>query len=279
MEVNPQKVEPPTTVLEFLGIIIDSDRMELRMSEDRLNDIITELKRWDSKKSGTKRELLSLLGKLVFLSRVIQPGRTFLRRLFELSTKVELLHQKVKLNADARDDISWWLQFAYSWNRVSVFYEDLWITSVDLTLATDASDAGYGAVFGTHWFMTPFTTRQAARPIALRELLAIVVACEVWGNEWGGKRILIQCDNATVVCAVNSGSSRNKDMMSLIRHLFFVAAERTFDVRLVHIPGLDNIGPDRLSRLDTAGFFAEYPHADSEPTAVHAECLQSVSRW
>ena len=50
--------------------------------------------------------------------------------------------------------------------------------------------------------------------------------------------------------------------MKLIRELFFVAASFHFDVRLKHIPGIDNIGPDPLSRLDLAAFRQACPHAD-----------------
>ena len=67
MPVNPKKVEGPTSRLEFLGIVIDSNVMELQMSNERLDDVFVELKRWYSCYKGTKRELLSLLGKLVFL--------------------------------------------------------------------------------------------------------------------------------------------------------------------------------------------------------------------
>jgi hypothetical protein len=62
MEVNFNKVFTPSTTMEFLGIIIDTSNMELRMSEERLEDIIQELNSWKRRGSGIKRDLLSLLG-------------------------------------------------------------------------------------------------------------------------------------------------------------------------------------------------------------------------
>ena len=41
--VNPRKISYPTTVIEFLGLVIDSIKMETRISQERLCDIITEL--------------------------------------------------------------------------------------------------------------------------------------------------------------------------------------------------------------------------------------------
>ena len=74
MKFNPSKIVQPSTIIEFLGIIIDTDKMETRMADDRVKDIINELESWKNRKWGTKRELLSLVGKLVFLTRVIKPG-------------------------------------------------------------------------------------------------------------------------------------------------------------------------------------------------------------
>jgi hypothetical protein len=123
--VNYQKVLQPSTCMEFLGIIIDSVAMELRMSEERLDDVTNELKLWLSRKYGTKRQLLSLLGKLVFMCRVIRPGRIFLRRLFNLSARVKFLHHRVHLSIQASKDILWWHDMALRWNRKSLFYEDM----------------------------------------------------------------------------------------------------------------------------------------------------------
>ena len=41
--VQPEKLVYPTTVLEYIGIVIDSDVMQLRISDERLVEIMTEL--------------------------------------------------------------------------------------------------------------------------------------------------------------------------------------------------------------------------------------------
>jgi hypothetical protein len=88
--------------------------MELQMSPERLHDVFDELKRWDSDYRGTKRELLSLLGKLVFICRIVVPGRIFIRRLFDLSKTVKCLNHHVRLSREAAADVQWWLSFCLS---------------------------------------------------------------------------------------------------------------------------------------------------------------------
>jgi hypothetical protein len=113
--VNPRKVEGPAAILEFLGIIIDTIRQELRISAERLAEVMAELSQWAGRKKGTKRELLSLIGKLTFVSRVVKSGRTFVRRMIELTKRVRHLHYKVTLNKDFQADIQWWLDYLPSW--------------------------------------------------------------------------------------------------------------------------------------------------------------------
>ena len=77
--VQPTKVEPPTSSLEILGIVVDTDLKQLRISQDRLAEIMNELHHWSNRKYCKKRELLSLIGKLSFVSSVVKSGRTFTR--------------------------------------------------------------------------------------------------------------------------------------------------------------------------------------------------------
>ena len=71
------KLEGPSTSLSFLGIILDTHRMEIRMPSDKLSRMQDMLKSWLSKKKATKREILSLVGTLQHATKVVRPGRTF----------------------------------------------------------------------------------------------------------------------------------------------------------------------------------------------------------
>jgi len=37
----------------------------------------------------------------------------------------------------------------------------------------------------------------------VKELTPIVLSCAVWGNQLSGKQVLFECDNSSVVMAVN----------------------------------------------------------------------------
>ena len=158
------------------------------------------------------------------------------------------LNHKLKLNSMARADIMWWIECVDAWNAKSVFLDDLWTNSADIGLYTDASGFGVGGVFRDMWFAQPLTAAQQHLSIAWKELFAVLVACRAWGRHFTGLRILLHCDNQSVVSIVNSGTSKCGIIMKLVRDLIGVAVSNNFDLKLIHIPGIDNVAADLLSR-------------------------------
>ena len=54
--------------------------------------------------------------------------------------------------------------------------------------------------------------------ILLQELLPIVLACAVWGQDWQGSWVVVCCDNMGAVAVVNSGYSKVPQIMHLAVH-------------------------------------------------------------
>ena len=113
----PEKVLGPTETITYLGIVIDTNQMELRLPDEKIKDLNVLLETNKAKKKITKRKLLSLIGKLLFASKIIPSGRTFLHRLINLSTTVDKLSHHISLNSETREDINGWLSFLPLWNR------------------------------------------------------------------------------------------------------------------------------------------------------------------
>ena len=56
--IKKNKLEDPTTCLEYLGIILDTRNMELRLPEEKVTQLMALLQEWAAKRSCRKRELL-----------------------------------------------------------------------------------------------------------------------------------------------------------------------------------------------------------------------------
>ena len=100
----------------------------------------------------TKKELLSLIGKLSFASKVVPSGRMFIRRLIDLSMTVERLSHRISLNSEARKDISWWAEYLPTWNGRYKILDPLTTPCHQLHIYTDASgEIGFGIYNNGNW--------------------------------------------------------------------------------------------------------------------------------
>ena len=91
---------------------MDTENLQLRLPTDKLDKLNSELSRCILRRSITKRELQGLVGLLQFATKVIRPGRPFLRRLYAMQDIGSHPDHHIRLNMAARADILWWYMFA-----------------------------------------------------------------------------------------------------------------------------------------------------------------------
>ena len=114
------KLEGPSTSLSFLGIILDTNHMEIRLPPNKLIRMQELLTTWLPWKKARKREILSLVGTLQHATKVVRPGRTFVTRMYASAAKLREMHYITRLNKAFRSDLFWWHTFLQSWNGLSI---------------------------------------------------------------------------------------------------------------------------------------------------------------
>ena len=261
------KLVGPTQCLTYLGIEIDSVNMTVRLPVDKFDKLRQLVRLWVTKKKAQKRDLLSFIGVLAFASKVVKPGRMFLRRLIDLSSSVTSLNFYVTFNAEARADIAWWQKFLPTWNGISII-QSTPVSSADLCLFTDASDMGLGGVYRNKWFFSGWSRGWDQLHINVRELFAVWVALRTWGSEWVDQQILIYTDNESITHVWRTGTCKDKTMMRIVRALFFFAAQHNINVLMRHVPGCYNVNADLLSRLQVTRFRDRHPSAAPFPSPI-----------
>ena len=146
--IKYQKIKGPSPIITFLGIELDTHKMEARLPQDKLEHLKEELQKWNGRKSCQKRTLLSLIGRLSHACKVVVAGRIFLRRMIDRAKAVRRLHW-VHLTADFHSDLAWWISFLEYWNGCSMMRIHCDNQSPKIVVATDASGAwGCGAIWG-----------------------------------------------------------------------------------------------------------------------------------
>ena len=165
----------------------------------------------------SKRELFSVIGLLHHAATVNRPGRSFLRRLINLSMVPRNMDQYVRLNGESRADLRWWRLFDCEWNGVA-FFTTLGLDPPAHRITTDASGLwGCASVWQHRWLQWRWPTEWSPVPIPRKEAFPIILALATWGKAWGGSTVEVAFDNSTVVAALNGGSSRESGVAQLAR--------------------------------------------------------------
>ncbi|CAG2220944.1 unnamed protein product [Mytilus edulis] len=285
IEESEHKAVGPSTRMEFLGIICDSVKMTLEISIERLTDIDLILLEWVGKEFASKREIQSLVGKLNFVGCCVRPGRVFISRILNWLRYIYQDVKKSEVPELVKKDIKWWKKFLPLYNGVSMMLIEEW-SKPDEIFSSDACMTGCGGMFKEHFFHVEFPDAIVNEQLHINalEMLTVVVCLKLWGTKLRGKRIIIKCDNQVTVTVINTGKSRNQFLQSCLREICFVAAINEFELRAVHIAGVDNRLADMLSRWHLHSnyaktFFEETKYIHLEEFEVPNELFQFIHEW
>ena len=114
--VAEEKTEWGTTLIVFLGILLDGRRLLISIPLEKQQKALKLLDDLTGKKKVTVKQLQVLTGYLNFLSKAIVPGHTFIRRLYSkytsFSSKLKQ-HHHVSINSEMRFNCEVWRHFLY----------------------------------------------------------------------------------------------------------------------------------------------------------------------
>ena len=266
--VSWHKITPPSKTVQYLGIIIDSELMELRMPVDKLERLRTLLDRYSRSSFIDRKELESLTGLLAHCAQCVRGGRTFCRRLYDLyKYMVNKGVKRMKMSDVVKEDINWWRNFAKLFNGVSTINNELYPDSI----YTDASKKGFGAHLGQDWIAgtwgvnpdppknLPQNHDHLVNPPTMDiynndninelELRAVLSAVVKWQRLLKGKSVEVFTDNMQVYHNILSGRSVNVTNMGWIREMFWICALMNICLIPNYVPTKENVVADTLSRL------------------------------
>ena len=125
---------------------------------------------------------------------------------------------------------------------------------------TDASgnaNLGCGGYNNNNWFIMQWNEEfiNEHRPsINYLELYAVTIAVINWIHRYPNKKIILFCDNMSVVHMINNNSSKCRNCMVLIRIIVLQGLMHNTKIMAKHVIGKTNIFSDSLSRLKYKDF-------------------------
>ena len=249
IQESVDKACSPSTTMKFLGVEFDTISMSMRVDEAKLQEITALSKTWARKTVATKQQLQSILGKLMWVSKVVRFSRCFVARIISILKGLRTQKQKVTLNEETRKDFLWWSEFLPVFNGVEMLVPDTVFCSVigDATLHGGGSWNEREKEFFSRPF--PLHLKDPKIYIHLKEFLVTIAATKLWGHLWAGKRIAVYCDNEAVVKTMVYQKPQDSDLQRCVREFLFLACKFHFQPIFLRISTGDNDIADFISRV------------------------------
>ena len=70
---------------------------------------------------------------------------------------------------------------------------------------------GCAALHGDTWFQVKWDSRSQSLSITDKEMIPIILACQVWGSSWGGLQVFCHSDNQSVIADLWSRTSKHRE--------------------------------------------------------------------
>ena len=254
---NKQKACPPSMVQIVLGIEINTVEGTLSVPQDKMIEILELLVEWRKKVKTNKTDLQSLIGKLQFVTKCVRQSRIFLNRLLDVLRSIKS-DRCIKLSEDFMKDLCWWDTFMDEFNGVTYFPATVW-SEPDVVFSTDSCLSGCGGFYDREYFHSsyPDSIINQGLPIHCLEMLAVLIAVRLWGRYCSSGKIQIFCDNEPVVRVINSSKTKDKFLATCLRELWLEVSKYAFELRAVHLSGVENRVADWLSRWDLHPNYSE----------------------
>ena len=286
MPVAQEKTIGPTPRLEYLGLLTDFARQVLTIPEKKrvkcLDLIHQFIQAFRSRKKSVKvHDIQELAGHLNFICQALPAGHTFMTSLYSLIAgsgggRPNPGHFR-RINQEIHDDLVMFQDFLDEMGPESARSIPFLIrrrrTDSDVRLFADAAGASHlalGCVFEDQWAQgmwrdTDLFTPDFRPNIAVLELLAIVMAFEIWAPQVTATSLVLKSDNQATGCWINSRRSDIPAAMNLIRHLTKQCLLFQIFVTAEYLPSKVNRLADLVSRNRMAEFFQENPWMRPQP--------------
>ena len=251
--IHPDKSSlEPSTVVIFLGFVIDSIKMTVTLTEEKKVKLTALIDKVFSKNSVTIRIVASLVGKFVSSLPASLYGPLYYRTI-EAEKNNALKQNKgnyeahMTLSQNALDEVRWWKA------NMNDMHAPIQWPPITQEISTDASGKnGWGAsMLGRLPIGGIWSEEQMELHINVKEMTAILYALRSFVEVIENQHVKVLCDNTTAVFVINKmGTTKSPQCNSIAKEIWKFCMEKGMFITCAYIPGKENIVADRASRKE-----------------------------
>ena len=110
----PHKAQGTKQAVVWLGVLFDLSDFTISVPKEKLQKVIQNIEELYNRDTITVKEMQSIIGKIVHISKCIIPSRIFTSRI--LAAQRSHVQGIIKITDQVRMDFEWFLRFAQQWN-------------------------------------------------------------------------------------------------------------------------------------------------------------------
>ncbi|KAL4419368.1 hypothetical protein ABPG75_005870 [Micractinium tetrahymenae] len=221
VNMKPGKTVGPAQQQKFVGVLIDSVSMEVRLETDKLQQVRGRLAAFKHRASATTREVQSLAGLLNWACNVVYGGRTFLRSILDTISNSTAPSHHVRLGTGFHRDVRWWLSSLANFNGKAVILPALRTAPWEFQTDAEGSGAVGVFIFGGYVGLTyeqvrrllPKHTPPQGLHITVYETYAALVAVRLFPDAVANRSLCLRSDNTATVAAVKARLAMSSSWM------------------------------------------------------------------
>lgn len=248
----PKSSLEPSQTIEYLGLIWDSVRYKVSVSDDRVLRALDRCNELLLRKNVSLKSIACLLSTFTSMLLVYPDAPLRYRSLQHLlNAKLPLIRSAADyattacLSDACREDLEWWTErlarpLSRSLSRVRASRECF----------SDASDVGWGAVAYGVQAGFPWRPKERRLHINERELLAVFYMLQMpeFQGLICGKVVNFNIDNMTAVAYLNKRGGRIQRLSGLTMEIFACLHDLNVTPLFTYLPTSSNYDADSLSR-------------------------------
>ena len=246
--VNMEKSRlEPAQKFQWLGILWDTVKTTLSLPKDKVESLFRDLSAFLKRRTLTRRQLESMLGKLQFAAIVDPVGKALLKAVnpcLKGLARQGLRDRVLPFPRGLRKSLMRWKSKKIL--RSSIPFRP---PPPSIDVYTDASRQGWGVHSSEgHALRGSWSPTLRTCHINVLEMVAVFLALKRLPLH-PGSHVRVHSDNTTVVNCINrQGSARSRVLNSWVLSILTLLQKKRLAISLFHVAGVSNLIADNLSR-------------------------------
>ncbi len=221
VEEAVSKASPPSTKMIWCGLMYDTVAMTVSIPDAKLQDIKLLVIKWINIELFSRRNLQSIVGKLVHVAQCSPPASLYIQPLLS-DLRGFPATGKHPISDHAKQDLCWFKDHLPDFNGLHMFDSSPLPSDLQVNII-------YQSGFMSASTRDTYFKQQSPGSFTdlLSEITTILIAIHLWADKWSGHTVnLFLTDKAS--CVINSGRAKDPAVNHITRLIWSLALKKDF---------------------------------------------------